>query len=135
MDYTECQDCKYCNLEVFYNGEAYCCNPDVIAGVAKKEFDEEAFIGGIEFAIDTNLEISEEDYALYQYLVQKRAERQQVEEAMEDLRKAIAEVIKPLTECLHKMADIINMVLKSEKIQAYAKAVYEMQREQKKEEE
>ena len=100
-----------------------------------KEFDEEAFIGGIEFAIDTNLEVSEEDYALYQYLVQKRAERQQVEEAMDDLRKVIADAIEPLTECLQKMADIINMVLKSEKIQAYAKAVYKMQREQKKEEE
>lgn len=100
-----------------------------------EEFDEEAFIGSTEFAIDMNQKISEEDYALYQYLVQKRAERQQLEEAVDELREIIAEAIEPLTECLQKMADIINMVLKSEKIQAYAKAVYEMQREQKKEEE
>ena len=100
-----------------------------------EEFDEEAFIGGIELAIDMNKKISEEDYALYQYLVQKRAERQQVEEAMNELRELIANAIEPLTECLQKMAHIINMVLKSEKIQAYANVVYEMQREQKKEEE
>lgn len=100
-----------------------------------EEFDEEAFIGGIEIAIDMNQKISGEDYALYQYLVQKRAERQQAEEAMNELRELIADAIEPLMECLQKMMDIINMVLKSEKIQAYAKAVYEMQREQMKEEE
>lgn len=100
-----------------------------------EEFDEEAFIGGIEFAIDTNQEISEGDYALYQYLIQKRAERETVEEAMEELRAVVAEAIEPLTECLKKSCEIIERILKSEKIQAYAKIVYEMQREQKKEEE
>ena len=54
---------------------------------------------------------------------------------MEEFREVVEEAIEPLMECLQKIEDIINMVLKSVKIQAYEKAVYEMQREQKKEEE
>ncbi len=93
--------------------------------------EDEAFIEGVELSIDNGIEMPKEYYELYQYLIQKREEERVVNEATEEMRAIIEKCIEPLTECLQRVVEIINEVLKSEKIRMYAQIVYDIHQEQR----